>query len=711
MIAAMNEHSTTGRWSLWRSLSVRSRLLFLCTGLFLAFAAGSLLLNSLFESNQRDQLAAQEQYRRFETVVGTEQAMTLFRHHGGQLNSARLLHQPEEEKKAEEIFQSALDALRTRLAEVGEFDPRSRDVLLATVNEIPELSRIAINAIRDGNQKATAPTMTAMQQHLNIIESTLENARHREFSKAQQIQTEARVRADLARKIGIGITGAIMVTGLLLVWTILRSILRPLRVTTEAIRQVNAGELAIDLPPISQDEFGEMAQSIRHFRDRSEILSRLAYYDTLTGLGNRAKLDECLSSKLAASANLGVALLFLDLDNFRSVNQRMGHSIGDRYLCEAVNRLHRFIPDDASLFRYSGDKFVVVFELETSGDAEAEIKEVANRVLRGVAEPYPIPNDVLNMSTSIGMAMSPDDGTSAEQLITSAEAAVSAAKKSGRNTARFAGGKLAGQLRSQKALANEIRSALKDNQFEVFYQPIVDYGSRQVVGAEALMRWRHRERGLLTAAHFIPVAEEEGLIGLLSQHCLEAAHRQAAAWRAAGHTWRIAVNLSAHQIQEGRILTTLAGFRRGADPADNPVDIELTETVLFDTSDEARALLDAIRLLGYRIGMDDFGTGYSSFKYLQYLPIDKIKIDRQFVSTMEVSKQAMGIISATIALAQNLELDVIAEGIETPSQARLLLKLGCRLHQGFHYSPALPVEAFERWANGYTHQASSAVVS
>lgn len=707
----MNEHSTTGPRALWRSLSVRNRLLVLCAGLFLAFTAGSLLLTYLFERNQRDQFAAQEQYRRFETIVGTEQAVALFRHRGGQLTSALLLHQPEEQKKAEEAHRSALEALKSRLGEVGEFDPQSRDVVLASVDEVPKLSLIAIDAVSAGKQEAAAPVLEAMQRHLEIIETTLESARHREFAMAQQIQNEGRIRSDLARKFGIGITVSIMVFGLLLVWTIVRSILRPLRVITEAMRQVNTGELAIDLPPISQDEFGEMAQSIRHFRDRSELLSQLAYYDPLTGLGNRAKLEECLVRKLTASTGKGVALLYLDIDNLRSVNQRMGHSVGDRYLCEAVNRIYRFIPDEASLFRYHGDKFIVLFVLPNTGNAETEIKEVATRVLRGVAEPYPISNDVLSMSTSIGMAMSPDDGTTAEQLISSAEAAVSAAKKSGRNTARFAGGKLAGQLRSQKALANEIRTALKERQFEVFYQPIVDYASRKVAGAEALLRWRHPKRGLLTAAQFILVAEEEGLIGPLSQYCLEVAHQQAETWRAAGHSWRIAVNLSAHQIQEGRILDTLSAFRRGRDPSNNPMDLELTETVLFDTSDEARTLLDAIRLLGYRIGMDDFGTGYSSFKYLQSLPIDKIKIDRQFVSTMEVSKQAMGIISATIALAQNLDLDVIAEGIETPSQARLLLKLGCRLHQGFHYSPALPAEAFEHWARLFAQQPAGSITA
>jgi len=707
IISLMNDHSTTGPRKLWRSISVRSRLLVLCAGLLTAFTTGSLMLTYLFEQNQRDQSAAREQYRRFETIVATEQSVNLFRHRGGQLNSALMLHQPEAQKKAEQAHEQALDELRTRLAEVGKFDSQSSSIVLASVNEVPRLSLMAINAITDGRPEAAAPMMAAMQQHLDTIEGTLEAARHREFALAQQIQNQGRIRADLARQIGIGITVSIMISGLLLIWTVIRSILRPLRVTTEAIRQVNAGELAIDLPPISNDEFGEMAQSIRHFRDRSEILGRLAYHDTLTGLGNRTKLEECLSARLALSGQNGLALLFLDLDNFRSINQRMGHSAGDRYLCEAVNRLHRFIPDDASLFRYNGDKFVVLFELPTTGNAEAEIKEVASRVLRGLCEPYPILNDVLNMSTSIGMAMSPDDGTTAEQLITSAEAAVLAAKRSGRNTARFAGGKLAGQLRSQRVLANEIRAALKDRQFEVFYQPIVDFGSRRVAGAEALLRWRHPERGLLTAGLFIPAAEEEGLIGALSQYCLEVAHRQAEQWRTAGQDWRVAVNLSAVQVQEGRILDTLTAFQRGREASDNPMDLELTESVLFDTSDEARTLLDAIRLLGYRIGMDDFGTGYSSFKYLQYLPIDKIKIDRQFVSTMEVSRQAMGIISATIALAQNLDLDVIAEGVETPSQARLLLKLGCRLHQGFHYSPALPAEAFELWANAFCQQSAS----
>jgi diguanylate cyclase (GGDEF)-like protein len=700
---------TVDRWKFWRHYSVRTRLLVLLAALCLAFSAGSLMLTYLFEHNQSDQLAAQEQYRRFETIVATEQAMTLFRHRGGQLSSALLLHQADEQKKAEEAHQIAFDALRSKLDEVGEFDPHSRDVVLAAATEVPKLSLVALQAISAGKQEAAAPVMAQMQQLLDTIESTLESARHRELEESKRIQNEAQLRAEFANKVGIAITVSIMLCGLLLIWTIVRSILRPLRVTTEAIRQVNAGELTIDLPPLRNDEFGEMAQSIRHFRDRSELLGRMAYYDTLTGLGNRARLEECLAKMLLDANGNGVALLFLDLDNFRSVNQRLGLGIGDRYLCEAANRMQRFIPEDASLFRYTGDKFVVLFELASSGNAETEIRQVADCVLRGVAEPYPIPNDVLAMSTSIGMAMSPDDGTTVEQLISSAETAVIASKKSGRNTARFAGGKLAGQLRSQKALANEIRVALREKRFDVYYQPIVDYGSRRVIAAEALLRWHHPERGLLNAAQFIGVAEEEGLIGLLSQHCLEAAHRQAGLWNTAGNDWRVAVNLSAHQIQEGRILDTLAAFQRGVDPAANMMDLELTETVLFDTSDEARKLLDSIRLLGYRIGMDDFGTGYSSFKYLQYLPIDKIKIDRQFVSTMEVSRQAMGIISATIALAQNLDMDVIAEGVETPSQARLLHKLGCRLHQGYHYSPAIPAADFAAWAAQFASSGLPAV--
>lgn len=689
----------------WRGLTVRVRLLALCAALAIAFASGSLYLTYLFEQNNTDQLAGREQYRRFEMILDAEQAMGLYRHRGGQLNSALLLKDEAQQRASQTAYDLARAELDAKLTQLGSFDPASRDVVRTALSEVPTYSQTVMQALARGEQDAAAPALAELQKRLNLIEETLQGARLREFARAQEIQNQAYARANVARHLGAGITLMLLVSGALLIVTVRRSILRPLRITTEAIRQVNAGELAIDLPPISRDEFGDMAQAIRLFRDRAEKLSRLAYYDSLTGLGNRAKLEECLAKRLESARNdPGVVLFYLDLDNFRSVNQRVGHSLGDRYLCEAVSRFQRFIPADASLFRYSGDKFVALLNqpaVRAGSSLETELKAAAALVLRGVSEPYPIPNDVLNMSVSIGIAIYPDDGGSAEQLVTSAEAASFAAKKSGRNNARFAGGKLAGQLRAQKGLANEIRRGLERGEFEVYYQPIIDHDRRRVAGAEALLRWQHPDRGLLMASQFITIAEEEGLIGPLALQCMQQVHRQAETWARAGHDWRVAVNISAKQLQDGDILDVLRALRPGRDAESNTVDLELTETVLFDTSDETRQLLGAIRQLGYRIGMDDFGTGYSSFNYLQWLPIDKIKIDRQFVSTMEVSRQARGIISATIALAQNLELDVVAEGVETAQQARQLASQGCTLQQGFHYAPALPAAGFELWAAGH----------
>lgn len=690
-----------------RALSVRARLLLLCASLILSFASGSLYLTYLFERNHSDQLAVREQYRRFETILNVEQAVSLWRHRGGQLNSAMMLKdQPDEQLRRQADYEQARIELERRLVRIGSFDPDSLATIDSALREVPAYSQIVMQAMAQGHADTPDATraLAALQQRLNRIEETLEAARRREFEQSQQIQQQASDRAELARHIGLAITLLLLCSGVLLIVTVMRSILRPLRDVTNAMRQINRGLDPGVLPPVGGDEFGDMSQAMRLFHDRSERLGRLAYHDALTGLGNRAKLEESLEALLdqASARQLDVVLMYLDLDNFRSVNQRVGHRLGDRYLVEAVNRVQQLMPTGTQLFRYSGDKFVALLPFGDGGlQLEARIKSVASVVLRGVFEPYLIQNEVLNMSTSIGIAIYPDDGATTEQLISSAEAAVFAAKKSGRNNARFAGGKLAGQLRAQKALGNEIRRGLEHGEFEVYYQPIIDFAQRRVVGAEALMRWHHPDRGLLVAQQFIGIAEEEGLIMPLAQLCLAQSHQQADIWSKAGHRWRIAVNVSAKQLQDGDILQQLRLLCAGIEPIDNRVDLELTESVLFDTSDEARELLNSIRRLGYRIGMDDFGTGYSSFNYLQWLPIDKIKIDRQFVSTMNVSRQARGIISATIALAQNLELDVVAEGVETPQQARQLANLGCPQQQGFHYSPALDAESFEQWAIGY----------
>ena len=687
-------------------LSVRFRLLGLCFSLLGIFGGSSLLLGYLIERNQSEQQAQQEQYRRFEIIQAAQQAINLYRHYGGELNQARLQKKPELVVQAQRATEQSRGDVDTQLERLGQFDAASARLIETALTEVPQYAQQVMDAMLAG--QAPAPAILAeMQRRLNLVETTLGAASQRERALAERIHQEARARAALAIRVAVAMILVAGSVGTVLVLLVVRSIIRPLQITTDAIRQVNAGQLEIDLPPISGDEFGQMALALRQFRDGAEKLRRLAYQDPLTGLGNRAQLDESIQATLDASAGAHgrLSLFYLDLDNFRSINDRLGHKAGDAYLCEAAKRLQRFLPDGSELFRYGGDKFIAM--LEDQADAASislRLREVADCVLRGMAEPYRLGNQLLHMSVSIGIAVSPGDGATAEHLISSAEAAGHAAKKSGRNNARFAGGQLAGRLRRETALAGEIQRGLERQEFEVFYQPIVDVAARRLAGAEALIRWRHPERGLLPPGEFIAVAENEGLINALGERCLRIAHAQLRQWRGAALDLRVAVNLSARQLQDDSILRVLNGLRGEDAAAAAAMDLELTESVLFDNSDSTRKTLEEIKRIGYRLCMDDFGTGYSSFAYLRRLPIDKIKIDRQFVADMGTSRQAEAIVSAMLALAQKLELDVIAEGVETPSQTRLLLSAGCRLQQGFLFSPALPASDFAAWAAAYREQ-------
>ncbi len=687
-------------------LSVRFRLLGLCFSLLGIFGGSSLLLGYLIERNQSEQQAQQEQYRRFEIIQAAQQAINLYRHYGGELNQARLQKKPELVVQAQRATEQSRGDVDTQLERLGQFDAASARLIETALTEVPQYAQQVMDAMLAG--QAPAPAILAeMQSRLNLVETTLGAASQRERALAERIHQEARARAALAIRVAVAMILVAGSVGTVLVLLVVRSIIRPLQITTDAIRQVNAGQLEIDLPPISGDEFGQMALALRQFRDGAEKLRRLAYQDPLTGLGNRAQLDESIQATLDASAGAHgrLSLFYLDLDNFRSINDRLGHKAGDAYLCEAAKRLQRFLPDGSELFRYGGDKFIAM--LEDQADAASislRLREVADCVLRGMAEPYRLGNQLLHMSVSIGIAVSPGDGATAEHLISSAEAAGHAAKKSGRNNARFAGGQLAGRLRRETALAGEIQRGLERQEFEVFYQPIVDVAARRLAGAEALIRWRHPERGLLPPGEFIAVAENEGLINALGERCLRIAHAQLRQWRGAALDLRVAVNLSARQLQDDSILRVLNGLRGEDAAAAAAMDLELTESVLFDNSDSTRKTLEEIKRIGYRLCMDDFGTGYSSFAYLRRLPIDKIKIDRQFVADMGTSRQAEAIVSAMLALAQKLELDVIAEGVETPSQTRLLLSAGCRLQQGFLFSPALPASDFAAWAAAYREQ-------
>lgn len=687
----------------WLGASVRLRLIVLCIGLFCGFVGSTALLLYLIDRMRDDHHAQSEQERRLAAIAEVESALGQYRHVGGQINSAILTHDKEKEEEARVALQSPEHELRASLERLIPFESESQRTISAALRETPTISEEAVRYLAQGDQENAAPLLADLQRRMDLVEGTLEEASRRQHEKTLDIQRAGEERSTVGLRIAIGISTLTALAEILLILTVLRSIIRPLKTTSAAIRQVNRGELSIDLPPIGLDEFGEMAQAVRHFRDRAEKLQRLAYQDPLTGLGNRAHFSETLTLALerASLENL-IAVLYLDLDRFRSVNERLGHARADRYLCEVVGRLLRFMPDNGTLFRQGGDRFAILLDdLNSSATLRQDLQVIAESLQRGVAEPFPIGGEVIIGSTSVGIGIAPEDGNTADQLVGSAEAALHTAKREGRNKIRFAGGHQTAALRRRVALATDIARGLKLNEFELFYQPIVDYFQRRIVGAEGLVRWRHPVRGLLHAGEFIDVAEEEGLIVKIGEECLLQAHDRARDWHRRGMHIRIAVNVSAQQLQEDRILSVLKKLHSNSDPQGGLIDLELTESTFLDHSEQTRTVLENIKGLGYRLSLDDFGTGYSSLSYIQRLPIDKIKIDRQFVATMGTRPQALAVVTATLSLARALHLEVVGEGVETESQADLLLQQGCGYQQGFLFSPALPWEEFEAWAVAY----------
>ena len=696
-----------------RHISVRYRLMAIFASLLLLFSASNALLAGLIHMDQTAMSAQQEAYRRFDLISDTRAAVTLSRHIGGQIVSSRLTHDNEGLAKAQAAQEQATRDLDAQLLHLDPFDGVNARLIRTALAEAGHYTEVAVTAMLADKPSEVKARMAEMQKRVDLVEATLQTMSRRERASAQLIKVQAQSRALFVSNTALLVALCAVGIGILITFVGGRSIVRPLKITTEAIRRVNHGETHIDLPPVTDDEFGDMAMALRQFRDQAEKLRRIAYQDGLTGLGSRAYLHERLQKLLderRGSSEISLALICISVDHLRSVNERLGSRSGDRFLCEAVLRIQRFLPHDVMMFRYSGRKFIGLLE----GDGECQVNEtrlgeIADCVLRGLDEPFAMGNHQLDMSASIGIAILPQDGETVEHLISSVDAAVDVAKRHGGNVSRFASAHHTAQVRGQMSLAGEIKRGLQNGDFTVFYQPIVAVRTRAVIGAEALVRWNHPERGLLLPGAFIETAESSGLISELGNRALALSHQQSATWLANGLDISIAVNLSARQIKTPDFLARLRGIRERLGEGSCKVELELTESALFDSSEETRKVLAELKQMGYKLGLDDFGTGYSSFSYVQNLPIDKVKIDRMFVANLHGSRQARAIVSATLALANALDLSVVAEGVETVEQMLTLNQLGAEIQQGFLYSKALPPAEFERWVANYEQGVSPAL--
>ena len=432
-------------------------------------------------------------------------------------------------------------------------------------------------------------------------------------------------------------------------------------------------------------------------KDAEARIHHLAFHDDLTDTFNRHGLKVQFDQALAVSrrAATPLALLLLDLDHFKTVNDTQGHAVGDQLLAETARRLRACVRESDIIARLGGDEFVVVL---SSMDATSDALSVAGKILAALRAPHAIGERTLHASVSIGIALFPSDGTDATTLLKNADAAMYLAKSKGRDNAQFFDAAIAVLALERFELEDKLRGALDAGQFALHFQPQVAARDGRILGFEALLRWCHPVRGFVSPADFIPVAEETGLIESIGAWVLDSACRQLAVWRADGITGlRMAVNLSARQLRATDLVEQVRDVlaRYGLQPGE--LEIEVTESVAMDNPEQSIEQLRALRALGVTLAIDDFGTGYSSLAYLKLLPIHVLKIDRAFVRDVETNANDAAICAATVALAHTLGLKVVAEGIETEAQRNYLAtELGCDYLQGYLFGQPAPPEIWRK---------------
>ena len=435
---------------------------------------------------------------------------------------------------------------------------------------------------------------------------------------------------------------------------------------------------------------------ITDIKRAEQRLRHLAAHDALTGLTNRSFFIAHLESAIerARDESRELALFFLDLDRFKSVNDTAGHACGDTLLQSAAARLTDCIGPGDVIARLGGDEFVILIDQRVEGK---RIALLAERLLQAMREPFDTVNGRYYLGVSIGVALYPHDGISGSDLLRSADAAMYRAKQNGRNRAQFYTAELNARLQRRYMLENALRDARDNNELQLVYQPKYDLASHRIVGAEALLRWNSAKLGAISPVEFIPVAEETGLIVPIGEWVLRRACEQAVVWHEAlGYDFRMAVNLSARQFQAGDVVPMIEQTLADTGLPPTALEVEITESLLMGGADEVRPMFDALTAQGIRISIDDFGTGYSSLSYLQRFPISNVKIDRSFITGIPGDPDSVALTEAIVAMARALGMTVTAEGVEDADQVEFLAKAGCQEIQGYYIGKPVTAEGFDR---------------
>jgi diguanylate cyclase (GGDEF)-like protein len=465
----------------------------------------------------------------------------------------------------------------------------------------------------------------------------------------------------------------------------------------------DGGSIQVVYRPLSDGGWVTTLEDITERKRAEERITHLAHYDALTDLPNRALFHERLKRELArVPAGQQLAVLYIDIDEFKSVNDTLGHLIGDELLKSVAVSLSRCVGGDDFVARLGGDEFAIV---QTAVKTPEDVTEMVTRVFDAIRAPYECLGHQVTTDASIGVALAPQHGSDLNQILKNADLAMYAAKSAGRRTYRFFAPEMDAQVNARRALEIELRQAISDGGLEVYYQPCVGLQDNKITGCEALLRWRHPERGMISPAEFIPIAEETGLINQIGEWVLTTACAEATTWP---DDIRIAVNVSPVQFRSGTLALKIVAALAASGLEASRLELEITEAVLIRDDEAALAILHQLRSIGVRIALDDFGTGYSSLSYLQRFPFDKIKIDRCFVNDIADPDGSSPIVQAVVNIAAARHMTTTAEGVETQGQQELLRALGCSEMQGYLFSPAKPAAEIKRLL--FAHRDQSAAV-
>jgi len=447
----------------------------------------------------------------------------------------------------------------------------------------------------------------------------------------------------------------------------------------------------------SRDEIGQITQSFNDMmgliEERDQAMEHLALHDTLTGLNNRHYMR--MRARLPALApGESCALLYLDVDNFKNINDNLDHNFGDRVLAALAGRLVSAAPPDALLVRFGGDEFVVC--LQHVLDA-SQAQSMAQQLSAAINAPMTIQGRELSISVSVGIALAPQHGNSYDELLQKADAAMHVAKNNGRDEIQMWHSGISQQANDRFLLEADLRTALANDQLSVAYQPIIDLRDGRVIGMEALARWLHPQRGWISPTEFVPIAEDSGLIVSIGAWILEQACRQARQWHAQFGPLFLAVNVSGRQFRDPDLVAKVQAICQLTHMPFDLLHLEVTESTLMQDTMSASKVMQGLVALGIKLSLDDFGTGYSSLAYLKRFPLQKLKIDKSFIHELPRNPDDGAIVKAIVSLGRALNMQVLAEGIETESHERVLVAMGCDQGQGFYYSKPIWARDFEQF--------------